>query len=89
MPFSIFWQPEDPTLNNSNPGGAVASGLMYNLIHNQVRNYQLMVFNVTTGLFVATLAWPGYVSGFKISGKVGGVWMAALELVNSAAPSLP
>ena len=87
--FSIFWQPEDPTQNNSAGGGSVPSGLMYNLIHNQLRNFQLMVFNVTTGLFVATLAFPGYVVNFQITGKTGGVWMAKCEITNAAAPSLP
>ena len=87
--LTVFWQPEDPTQNNSAGGGSVPSGLMYNLIRNQLRNFQLMIYNVTTAAFVATLAWPGYVSGFHITGKVGGVWMAKVEFVNSAAPSLP
>ncbi len=86
--FSIFWQMEDPTHNNSAGGGSVPSGLRYNLIHNQLRNYQLMYYNVTTAAFVAVDAWPAYVTGFSITGKTGGAWTAKCELSNSGAPSL-
>jgi hypothetical protein len=86
--FSIFWQMEDPTHNNAVGGGSIPSGLRYNLINNQLRNYQLMYYNLTTGLFVGVDAWPGYVTSFAITGKTGSVWMAKIEIVNSAAPSL-
>lgn len=89
MTFTLHYQPEDPTHSSAAGGGSVPSGLMYNLVHNQLRNFQLIFYNVTAGANVATWAWSAYVTGFQVTGKVGGDWQAKLELVsNGTAPSL-
>jgi hypothetical protein len=36
----------------------------------------------------STDAFPAYVTGFHVTGKVGDVWRADVELSNSGAPTL-
>lgn len=75
--FKLFWQPEDPSMNNSSP-----YGLRYLMIQSLLRDF---AFNYPNG---STDAFPAYTTEYAITGKVGGVFEAAITLSNSGAPSL-
>lgn len=76
--FKIFWIPEEPTHRNS------ATGLRYMMINKILKDFQV-IYNDGNA---STDAFPAYVTSFSISGKVGGVLEADVELSNSGAPSL-
>ena len=78
--LKIFWQPEDPTHNNSSP-----YGLRYVMISGALRNFQILYPNGTPG---SVDAFPAYVTGFSITGMVGKVFEASVDLSNNGAPSL-
>lgn len=82
--FTIFWVMTEPTHRNSNNGGTIAAGLRYCLVNNILGNFSFVYAdgNASTDSFEA------YVTGFKITGKTGDVWKAAIELSSSGTPSL-
>lgn len=82
--FKIYWVMEEVTHRNSANGGSVGAGLRYCLINNLLRNFQL-VYNDGNE---STDAFPAYVTSFAITGGVGKVFIASVELSNSGAPSL-
>lgn len=82
--FKIYWIMEESTHRNSLGGGTVGAGLRYLLINRLLRDYQFVYPDGN----LSTDAFPAYVTMFSISGKVGSVFEAAIELTNSGAPSL-
>lgn len=82
--FTIFWIMEEVTHRNSVNGGVVGAGLRYLLINSLKRNFQFLYDDGNN----STDAFPGYVTGFSITGAVGGVWTATIELSNDGAPQL-
>ena len=76
--FKIFWMMTDPTHDNA------ATGLRYVMINSVLRDFAFVYpdGNNSTDSFAA------YVTSFSITGKVGGVFEASIELSNSGAPSL-
>jgi hypothetical protein len=82
--FTIFWVMEEPTHRNSVNGGAVGAGLRYLLINQLLRNYQFVYPDGNN----STDAFPAYVTSFQITGAVGQVYTATINLSNSGAPSL-
>jgi len=82
--FKIFWIMQEVTHRNSINGGVVGAGLRYLLVNNLKRNFQFLYDDGNQ----STDAFPAYVTGFAISGRVGGTWEANIELSNDGAPSL-
>lgn len=83
--FTIFWVMEEPThRNDGGTGGSVADGLRYCLVNNILANFAF-VYPDGNG---STDAFPAYVTGFSITGKVGDVFRAKIELSNSGPPTL-
>jgi len=76
--LKLFWIPTDTTQANS------SAGLRYLMLQKSHRYFQL---SYPDGLSSADVI-PGYVTGYKISGKVGGVFEAEITLSNSGAPTL-
>jgi Lambda phage tail tube protein, TTP len=74
----IFWMMTDPSHEN------VAGGLRYIFVNRILAAFQ---FVYPDGLD-STDAFDAYVSGFNITGKVGGVFEATVEFSNSGAPTL-
>ena len=65
-------------------GGVVGAGLRYLLVTSLLRNFAFIYPDGNQ----STDAFPAYVTGFAITGKVGGVFEATIELSNSGAPQL-
>jgi hypothetical protein len=85
MKFKIFWVMTEPTHANSINGGI--SGLRY-LWRNQILTSFQVVYPITATL-QAVDQFVGYVTGFSISGKVGGVFEAEIEFTaNTGNPVL-
>ncbi len=82
--FKIFWVMEEVTHRNSVNGGSVGAGLRYLLVNSLLRDFAFVYPDGNN----STDAFPAYVTSFSITGKVGGVFEAAVELSNSGAPSL-
>ena len=82
--FKVFWIPEEVTHRNSANGGSVGAGLRYLMINHLKRDFQF-VYNDGNN---STDAFPGYVTSFAITGKVGGVFEATVDISNDGAPSL-
>lgn len=82
--FKIFWVMLEPTHRNSINGGVVGAGLRYLLINRLLRDFQ---FTYPDGN-LSTDAFPAYTTSFAITGAVGGVFTADINLSNSGAPSL-
>lgn len=82
--FKIYWMMEEPTHRNSVNGGTVGAGLRYVLVNRLVRDFQFIYPDGSN----STDAFPAYVTMFSITGKVGGVFEASIELSNSGEPSL-
>jgi hypothetical protein len=82
--FKIFWVMEEVTHRNSANGGSVGAGLRYLLVHSSLRDFAFVYPDGNN----STDAFPAYVTSFSITGKVGGVFEAAIELSNSGEPSL-
>jgi len=82
--FKIFWIMEEPTHHNSINGGSIGAGLRYLLVNKLLRDWQAIYPDGNE----STDAWPAFVTSFAITGKVGGVFEASIELSNSGQPSL-
>ncbi len=82
--FKVFWVMEEVTHRNSVNGGTVGAGLRYLLVQSLKRDFQFVYSDGNS----STDAFPAYVTSFAITGKVGGVWEASVELSNDGAPSL-
>lgn len=82
--FKVYWVMEEPTHRNSINGGTVGAGLRYLMINNLKRDYQMVYPDGND----STDAFAAYVTSFGITGKVGGVFEAGVELSNDNAPSL-
>ena len=82
--FKVFWVMEEPTHRNSAGGGSVPAGLRYLLINQILRDWQFVYPDGNN----STDAFPAFVTSFSITGKVGGVFEASVELSNSGSPSL-
>jgi hypothetical protein len=82
--FKIFWIPEEVTHRNSAGGGSVGAGLRYLLINRLQRDFAFVYSDGNN----STDAFPAYVTMFSITGKVGGVYEAQIELSNNGQPQL-
>ena len=81
--FMIYWVFEEPTHRNSPAGGGVAAGLRYLKEHQTLADFQLQY---QPGVADAI---SGYVTKFNVTGSIGKVWEAAIEIVNAGTtPSL-
>ena len=76
--FKIFWEMTDPGHRNS------GNGLRFVLVNKLVRDFQL-IYNDG---FSSTDEWPGYITGFMVTGAIGKVWEAEIEISNSGPPTL-
>ncbi len=81
---AIFWVMEEPTHRNGVGGGSVATGLRYLFANKLLRDWQAIYPDGNN----STDAFSAYVTGFNISGKVGGVFTAAVSLGTTGTPSL-
>ena len=73
--LKIFWQPKDAT-------HSAATGLRFLLINKILTTFTATYPDGSVDTF------PAYVTGFGVTGKVGGQFEGALELSNSGAPTL-
>ncbi len=64
--------------------GTLSAGLRYLLINQLLRDFQFVYPDGNN----STDAFPAYTTSFSITGAVGGVYTASIELSNSGAPSL-
>lgn len=81
--FKVFWIPEEVTHRNSNANNI--EGLRYALLNQDKRDFQF-IYPDGNG---STDAFAAYVTSFAITGKVGGVFEASVELsTDDGAPSL-
>lgn len=76
--FKIYWEMTDPSHAN------VSGGLRFVLVNKLVRDFQI-IYNNGTG---ANDVFPAYVTGFMVTGAIGKVWEAEIELSNSGPPTL-
>lgn len=82
--FKVYWVMEEPSHRNSVNGGSVAAGLRYLLVQGLQRDFAFVYPDGNN----STDSFPAFVTGFQITGKVGGVFEATIELSNNGAPSL-
>lgn len=83
--FMIYWVMEEPTHRNSANGGTVAKGLRYLKEHQTLADF-VMIYPDGNN---STDAFTGYVVKFNITGAIGKVWEAQIEIVNGGGtPSL-
>jgi hypothetical protein len=84
--FKIFWVMEEVTHRNAagGSGGNIADGLRYCLINNVLANFAFVYPDGDS----STDSFAAFVTGFAITGKVGGVFEATIELSNNGAPDL-
>ena len=61
-----------------------SGGLRYVLVNKLVRDFQL-IYNDG---FSSTDVWPGYITGFQVTGSIGKVYEAEIEVSNSGPPTL-
>lgn len=80
--FKIFWIPTEPTHMNAITGAI--KGIRYLLVQKLAVNWK---FVYPDGLD-STDEFPAYVTSFNVTGKVGGVFEAEIELSNSGPPTL-
>lgn len=80
--FTVFWIMEEITHRNSALNNV--KGLRYLFAQRTLADWQAVYPDGNS----STDAWPAYVTTFSISGKVGDVFKAAIDLSNSGAPSL-
>jgi hypothetical protein len=76
--FKIYWIPTEATHKNA------AGGLRYALITQALTTFKIL-YPDTPGSFDT---FPGYITNFHVTGKVGDVFHAAIEVSNSGAPTL-
>ena len=79
--LKLFWQMADGSQNNSSP-----YGLRYCLVTYPapLRIFKVLYSDVAQSQDV----FPGYVTGFQVTGAVGKVWEASIDIANSGAPTL-
>lgn len=82
--FKVYWVMEEATHRNSINGGSVGAGLRYLLVRQLLRDFQFVYPDGNS----STDAFPAYTTSFAITGAVGGVYTADVNLSNSGAPSL-
>jgi hypothetical protein len=82
--FKVYWVMEEYTHRNSLNTAPQGAGLRYLLIQSLLRDYQFVYPDGNN----STDAFPAYVTSFAVTGKVGGVFEAAVELANNGVPSL-
>lgn len=80
--FKIFWVMEEATHENAISGNI--RGLRYLFVNQILCNWKAIYPDANN----STDYFPAYVTGFSITGKVGGVFEAELELSNDGAPTL-
>jgi hypothetical protein len=81
--FKIFWVPTEPTHMNAITGAI--TGLRYLWIHQILSSFQVVYPDVNQSVDQFT----AYVTSFKITGKVAGVFEGEIELTpNTGAPIL-
>lgn len=73
--LKVFWVPTEPTHNNE------PNGFRYLLLNQTLSTWRAYYPDGSYDIF------PAYVTGFKITGSVGGVFSGDLELSNSGAPT--
>ncbi len=76
--FKIFWIPTEATFKNT------SGGLRYAMISQTLTNF--VVTYPDSGH--STDSFAAYVTNFHLTGKVGDVFHASIELSNSGAPTL-
>lgn len=80
--FKIFWVMTEPTHENAITGNV--RGLRYLFKNRILANVKVLYPDGSN----SEDDFPAYVTGFSISGKVGGVFEADIELSNSGEPTL-
>lgn len=80
--FKIFWVMTEPT--HENDVTANVQGLRYIFTNNILADWQVIYPDGNS----SQDSFPAYVTSFSITGKVGGVFEAEIELSNSGAPTL-
>lgn len=82
--LTIFWVMEEPTHRNSAGGGGTSTGMRYLFAQKLLRDWQAIYPDGNN----STDAFQAYVTSFNISGKVGGVFEAAVSLGTTGTPQL-
>lgn len=82
MSFKVFWTMTEPTHENIVTGSI--RGIRYLFINQILANVKAIYPDAGS----STDAFPAYVTSFSISGKVGGVFEATVELMNSGPPTM-
>ncbi len=79
--LKVFWQMADTTHNMASP-----FGLRYCLVAYPapLRVFKVLYSDVAQSQDV----FPAYVTGFAVTGMVGKVWEASVDIANSGAPTL-
>ncbi len=80
--FTVFWVMLDETHENAITGAI--RGLRYMLINNILGSWKIVYPDGAT----STDTFPAYVTSFSVTGKVGDVFKADVELSNDGAPTL-
>ena len=76
--FKIYWVMTETTHKNT------TGGLRYLMITQALTNFKILYPD--TG--ASSDLFPAYITSFSVTGKVGDVFHAAIELSNSGAPTL-
>jgi len=80
--FKVYWVPLEGTHNNTTSN--TESGLRYLMLNKVLSSFKLVYPDSGT----SSDTFPAYVTNFSVTGKVGGVFEAAVELSNNGAPTL-
>ncbi len=80
--LKVFWVMTEPTHENLVTGAV--RGIRYIFMNNILANVKV----IYPDGFTSTDSFPAYVTSFSISGKVGGVFEAEVELSNSGQPTM-
>ncbi len=80
--FKVFWVMTEPTHMNLITGAV--KGIRYMMLNQILANWKAIYFDS----FTSTDSFPAFVTGFSITGKVGGVFEAEMELSGNGAPTL-
>jgi len=82
LSLKIWWVPTEPTHENQVDG--IGGGLRYMLLNRLLGTWKIVYPDASS----SADAFPAYVTGFSLTGKVGAAWEATVELSNSGAPTL-
>lgn len=82
MSFKLYWVMTEPTHENIVTGNI--RGIRYLFINQILANVKAIYPDAGS----STDYFPAYVTAFNITGKVGGVFEATIELTNSGPPTL-